>query len=434
MIKIQTTPESIESKGGLILAGKIAKIAGLRSIISKTIKEKAGIILTSLFALMVEGKSDFESLGEKRYNQFFKDALEIPYVYAKETARLYLEEMAAVDADEIIIQLRESSTKIIKQGPLHGFWIGSKYYIPVDIDTSVMDNSKTKKEGVSWTYRGFDGYHPIFAYVGIEGYMLDCELRPGSQHCQNGTVDFIKSLIERLNKMNFGRNYLFRLDSGNDASETLQIIMEAGEGYNFIIKRNKRRENDEKWLKRAKRNGKPVESRDGKKVWIGKTKIKPHKKGDIYCVYEVTERKSDSAGNQLLIPEIEVNSFWTNLSCEAEEVIKQYHAHATSEQYHSELKHDMGIERLASGKFAVNQILLALAMNAYNALRFLGQKAIEKNNGKMERRKRLGKVIRDIICVAGKFVKHARELIFKINENDPILPVFLRLNAALDSL
>jgi len=431
VIKIQTTPEAIESKGGLILAGKIAKIAGLGSIISKTLREKAGNILTSLFALMVEGKSDFESMGEKRYNQFFKDTLEISYVYAKETARLYLEEMAAIEADGIIEQLRESSVKIIKKGPLHGFWIEGKYYMPVDIDTSVMDNSKTAKEGVSWTYRGFNGYQPIMAYVGNEGYMLDCELRPGSQHCQNGTAAFITSLTGRLEQVYTGR-YLFRLDSGNDAIETLQVIMDAGKEYYFIIKRNKRKESDEKWLKRAKRNGKLVESRDGKKVWIGKAKIKPHKKGDIYCVYEVTERKRDKDGNKLLINEIEVNSWWTNLSCEAEEVIKLYHEHATSEQFHSELKHDMGIERLASGKFAVNQILLTLAMNAYNALRLLGQMSIEKGNGKMERRKRLGKVIRDIICVAGKFIRHARELIFKINENDPILPVFLRLNAALD--
>ena len=433
MIKIQTTKESIESKGGLILAGKVAKLAGLGSIICRGVKN-AATILTSVFALMVEGKSDYESIDEKQGSKFFQEALDIPGVYKKDTVRLNLEDIAAADGEKVIEQLKESSLNIIKKGPLHGFWAGARYYIPVDADTSVMDNSKTKKEGVSWTYRGYNGYHPMFAYVGVEGYMLNCELRPGSQHCQNGTVPFIRSSIELLNKLNCNNRFLFRFDSGNDASENIQALIDAGEGYSFIIKRNKRRENDEKWLKRARRNGKPVEPRDGKKVWIGKTKIKPHKKGDIYCVYEVTERKSDSAGNQLLFSEITVNSFWTNLPCNAEEVIKLYHEHATSEQFHSELKHDMGIERFASGKFAVNQILLALAMNAYNTLRFLGQKAIDKNNGKMDRRKRLGKVIREIICVAGKFVRHARELIFKINENDPILPVFLRLNAALDCM
>ena len=98
---------------------------------------------------------------------------------------------------------------------------------------------------------------------------------------------------------------------------------------------------------------------------------------------------------------------------------------------HSELKHDLGVERLPSGKLGVNKILLAIAMNAYNALRFLGQESIKPEKRTKHKRKRLGKVIHDIICVAGKLVKHARFLIFKIHEKDPITPIFLRLNAAL---
>jgi hypothetical protein len=128
-----------------------------------------------------------------------------------------------------------------------------------------------------------------------------------------------------------------------------------------------------------------------------------------------------------------VNSWWTNLRCDAEKVIDLYHDHATSEQFHSELKHDMDIERLPSGKFAVNRIILAVAMNAFNTLRYLGQKSLEPENKRHVKRKRLGKVIRDLICVAGKLVRHGRELIFKIYENDPIWPIFSKLYFAFDS-
>ena len=196
MIKIETTTETIESKGGLLLTGKIALKAGLGAIKS-LVMEKAGAIIITLFGIMVEGNSDFESIGAKRGSQFFKESLGLDFVYAKETVRLYLEQIAA-DADNIIKQLRECTVKIIKKARLHGLWIQGKHYIPVDIDTSMMDNSKTKKEGVSRTYQGYDGYQPIFAYVGKEGYMLDCELRPGSQHCQKGTPEFIKGLMPRL--------------------------------------------------------------------------------------------------------------------------------------------------------------------------------------------------------------------------------------------
>jgi len=431
VIKVETTTETIESKGGLILAGKIAKKAGLGAIKSLIVKN-AGIIIAGMFGLLVEGKSDFESMGEKRGNLFFKEALGLPYVYAKETVRLYLGKMAE-DADGIVEQLRESSAKIISQAPLHGLWIQGRHYLPVDIDTTAMDNSKTKKEGVGRTYQGFDGFHPIMAYVGKEGYLLDCELRPGSQHCQNGTVEFIEGLMGRLGGIKPGGRLLFRLDSGNDSFDTLKAV--TGKGRYCIVKRNKRRENDEKWLKRAKRHGKRVVSRKGKKVWIGTVRMHPQRKDealeDVICVFEVIERKTDSQGNRYLFPEIEVNSWWTNLGCGAEKVMELYHGHATSEQFHSELKSDMGVERLPSGKFAVNKIVLAVAMNAYNALKMLGQKSIGKGNGKKVKRRRLGKVIRDLICVAGKLVKHGRELIFKINEKDPMLPAFLRLNALL---
>ena len=441
MIKIETTKEIIESKGGIILAGQIAKFAGLKTIIS-TAKKNAGNIITSMFGLMVEGKTDFESMEEKRKNLLFKEAFGLSFVYAKETVRLYLGLLAA-DAENIIRQLRQSAAVIICNAALSCLWIDERAYLPVDVDTTAMDNSKTKKEGVEWTYQCYYGYHPILAYVGGEGYMLDCELRPGSQHCQNGTPEFISGFLPRLNMLQKGRRFLFRMDAGNDAWETLQIVADAGKGYYCIIKRNKRKEIDENWLKIAKKHGKLTEPIQGKKVWVGIVNMHPKKKGkvlsEINCVFEVTESKKDSAGNQLLIPEIEVNSWWTNLDCDAEKVIEQYHGHATSEQFHSELKHDLGVERMPSGKFAVNKILLAIAMNAYNALRLLGQESIKLESTihpekqKEHQRKRLSTVIYEIICIAGKIVKHANYLIFKIYEKNPMLPVFLRLNAILDS-
>ena len=435
MIKIKATTETIIGKGGLILAGKVAKKIALTAI-GSALQKNAGTIIATLFAIMVEGKSDFESIGEKRGSLFFKEAMGLPFVYAKETVRLYLEQMAP-DADNIIGQLRERAARIIRHAPLHGLWINNKCYIPVDIDTTAMNNSKTKKEGVSWRYRGFEGFQPILAYIGKDGDMVDCELRPGSQHCQKGTVAFIEGVIQQLQLAQVGKRRLFRMDSGNDSFDTLKTVSSGGKGHYCIIKRNNRQESEEQWLRRARRHGKRVKERKGKKAWVGTIQIHPRKKGEVLnevrCVFKVIKRKTDAQGNRLLFPEIEVNLWWTNLKCEAEKVVQLYQEHATSEQFHSELKHDMDIERLPSGKLAVNKIVLAVAMNAYNALRLIGQESIEDKGRKKHKRKRLGKVIRDLICVAGKVVKHGRELIFKVSEHDPMLPVLLRLNAALDS-
>ncbi len=58
------------------------------------------------------------------------------------------------------------------------------------------------------------------------------------------------------------------------------------------------------------------------------------------------------------------------------EVIGLYHAHGECEQFHSEIKTDMDVERLPSGKFETNELVLELTILAYNILRMIGQESI----------------------------------------------------------
>ncbi len=113
--------------------------------------------------------------------------------------------------------------------------------VPVDMDVSPLDNSGSSKQGVSFTYKKHDGYAPMFAYIGTEGYMLDCELRPGKQHCQSGTPDSIRRSVATLKKLGLAGQCLFRLDSGNDAAENFALFG----GNHFLVKRNLRKESRE---------------------------------------------------------------------------------------------------------------------------------------------------------------------------------------------
>jgi hypothetical protein len=154
-------------------------------------------------------------------------------------------------AAELLRELCEANIRLLgKIKPAPVVVKGHSYHV-VDIDTSPMDNSKSHKEGVSYTYKGFDGFQPILAYIGKQGYMIASELRVGSQHCQKGTPEFIVGIIKTLKKRWPGKRFLFRLDSGNDAKETLDAILtdkESGKntGHYVLIKRNKRQEDDEK--------------------------------------------------------------------------------------------------------------------------------------------------------------------------------------------
>ena len=86
-----------------------------------------------------------------------------------------------------------------------------------------------------------------------------------------------------------------------------------------------------------------------------------------------------------LIPEYELNMFWTNLGDSDDEIINLYHAHGECEQFHSEIKTDMGVERLPSGKFDTNELVLELTLVAYNILRMLGQETVSQGKAPVKR-------------------------------------------------
>ena len=109
-----------------------------------------------------------------------------------------------------------------------------------------------------------------------------------------------------------------------------------------------------------------------------------------------------------MIPEVEVETYWTSLNDDVTTIIKLYRAHATSEQFHSELKTDLGLERLPSGKFQTNELVLLLGMVAYNLLRMIGQESLRVADAPIRKqvsRRRVRSVMQDLVylaCPAGE--------------------------------
>lgn len=116
--------------------------------------------------------------------------------------------------------------------------------------------------------------------------------------------------------------------------------------------------------------------RDGKTVYIGQTfrdvtytlPDKTEKTVSIRTIYEITERTIDKHGQYFLVPDIELGTYWMNLPLSDWDIIDLYHAHSESEQYHSEIKMDMDVERLSFGKFGSNKLVFELTIIAYNIL------------------------------------------------------------------
>ena len=127
---------------------------------------------------------------------------------------------------------------------------------------------------------------------------------------------------------------------------------------------------------------------------------------------------------------MEVETYWTSLPDDAATIISLYHKHGTSEQFHSELKTDLDLERLPSGKFQTNELVLLLGMVAYNVLRLIGQESLQENDAPIRKRparRRIRSVMQDMIYLACRMVKHARRVTLSFSRHCPWFDTWRRV-------
>ena len=428
-IVVEYTNERIIPAGGLAVVGAILGKSDFTKRLNRMdVTEnrsqhqiKNGDIILTYIGMLCMGKPYFEAVHEMDDDKaFYQAALGITRsIPSEETLRQRMDDIGdslrGLILDENIRMLLANK---IQPGVL------SNGFVPVDIDVTPMDNSKSGKEGVSRTYKGYDGYAPMMAYIGTEGYAINFELREGKQHCQNGTVAFLQETIKLCKKLT-DKPLLIRLDSGNDSIDNVAVLIQ--EGCYFIIKRNLRRESKEEWFNMAKQHCQNVITpREGKTIYIGsdwKTVTSKQFKQEftLRAGYEITERTINKYGQFMFPTDIEVETWWTNLGETDREIIRLYHAHGECEQYHSEIKTDMDIERLPSGKFDTNALVLELSIIAYNILRMIGQGTIGGRAPRQKRdvkRRRMRTVISNLIMMASHITTHARQLIMGLGKSN----------------
>ena len=430
--EIEFTKERIITPSGLAIVGAMLGKSDLVKDMNRIPVDqqkrsepqiKNGDIALTYLGLLTQGKTQFGAVKEMEDDpEYFKAALGIVRaIPSEETLRQRMDDIGDSRREEI---LQANITMLLENGVIPSSLPCG--FMPLDIDVSPFDNSKTSKEGVSRTYKGCDGYAPIFAYLGKEGFLVNAQLREGKQHCQKGTPEFLMETLALSHQLT-DEKLLIRLDSGNDAVENLGILLEDGSW--FIVKRNLRRESKDHFCGKMKGCCKDIRHpREGKTEFIGSTwrdvtyttATGEEKTICLRIVYEMIERTIDKHGQAYLVPDIEVNTWWTNLGWSDDDIINSYHAHGECEQYHSEIKTDMDVERLPSGKFSTNCLVLELTILAYNLLRMIGQESLKHRpaNKKTVRRRRIRTVIQNLILCASHITKHARKLVMGLGRSN----------------
>lgn len=393
-------------------------------------------ILASYIGLLVEGKSDFDAIEGKRGDAFFAQALGLAGVPSAATLRQRMDALGVPGSeavDDLLVPLLQRGKAT--------FSTVSTGHVPLDIDVFCMDNSGSHKQGVGRTYAGYDGYAPIAAYLGAqEGYCLALELREGTQHSAKETDYLLERALERALALT-PAPVLLRWDSGFD-SEALYVAA-LNHGYDRVDvlgKWNPRSFDREACAaaKRAEADAVWEVAREGKRITTWETPGRRLTLADgrtvtMRRILRLTERTITASGQALLLPDIELDGWETTLPEPAETIIALYAHHGTHEQFHSEFKTDLDLERLPSGKFDTNVLVLSLAAVAYNILRLIGQQSLLRSEAPLRhpaKRRRLKTVMQEMLQVAAKLTAHARQVTLHFGRHCPVFTVWQDLYVA----
>lgn len=386
-IKFRASRRTLTSHAGLSIIGQCFEIAGVDSIDSRfptTLGMRTSDVIKSYLGLLCLGMSDYDAVENFRRDKPFQQLLTLQKVPSAATLRQRLEKLAAND-----LQARTATWSTTLLSLIEAPITAETTHVCLDIDTFVMDNSNSKKEGVSRTYQKVDGYTPIAAYLGNEGWCLGLELRPGKQHTMKESNAFLERVLPRAQCLT-KQPILLREDSGFDSQAlwTQAVSIHDDNKTEYVVQR----------------------------------------------VMRLVERTADRDGQLLLEPDYELEGWWTSLDEAPEAVIKRYQAHATHEQFHSEIKTDLDLERLPSGKFATNDLILHLAQLAYNILRLMGQLGMTGELSPVRhpaKRRRLRTVLQELVHRAALVIHKARQIILDFGQDIGRMTVLKTLRSRL---
>ena len=451
IFNIEYTNENLQSNTGLAVFSKMLEEVNPEPIFQRyqfTNRSTSYFysdkdVLLSYLGLLLSGQINYEHIDFCRTDLLYKRSLCLEKVPSKETIRQRCDILSR--CNPLIFEvLNEWNQKLLERYALPGCIKGTEL-IPVDFDVTVLDNTGSKKEGVSQTYqKKIEGYAPMMSNIGSQGYLLNLDFREGRRHSNcPGTSEYILRTMNLARRLCPKQKLLARFDSGNDADANIVDLSDYPNSY-FVIKHQQRGCNAARTkallIEEVMNNYSTKHIKQGNAIYYNWEKESIaciiDKKGNqvmkscrkILSVVELTH--DINTGALLLIPYRSLHMWRTNLPKDqysAEQVIELYKDHGTSEQFHSEFKSDLDVERLPSRKFLTNKLIMSLAKIAFNILRIIGHQAIQSRIIKPQKnltRIRLRTVLLKIIYLPSKLIRKHKRWTIVLPRSNPLSQLF----------
>jgi hypothetical protein len=272
--------------------------------------------------------------------------------------------------------------------------------LTLDVDATEIEAEKREAQ---WTYHHVQGYMPLVGYV--NGICVGQEFRDGNVSPGAGILPFAQKCEAVLPA---GKRIYFRSDSAAYQADVINHHSQPGCTFTITadldaaVKREIRNLPASAWRPYQTAEGLATDREIAETVHtMNETKqafrlivlrwLNPQPslfESERHCYHAVASNREESAA----------------------EVIWKHNGRGQSENWHKELKLDMGMEQMPCGQRAANALYFAIGVLAYNLAQLLKRWVLPESYRTATVATLRWKVYR----LAGKLVRHARGLILQI--------------------
>jgi len=420
--KINFNGGNLSSDAGLLLLHKFIDKLGLHSLLKSCFKttDKASrhhldheILLQKIYQICAGYFTDDES-DELSIDPVLTTCLEKKRLASQPTISRFgsrLDEITLEQFQEITCSLRKRVYSVIPP-----------QRVLLDLDSTLLP-TYGKQEGEAFNYHySAHGYHPLVCYDGLTGDLLKIELRKGSTYSSTGVVQFLQPLLDEYLNQYPGTQLFLRGDSGFATPELYKQAESNGCSYairlkdNHLLRENAFHLEEEVTAMAAIRPEKFI-ALYGEFSYQAKSWDYPRR---VIC--KIEKRPGELFVRHTFIV--------TNMELSPQELIKFYCNRGRMENFIKESKNEFGFAMMSSHSMLVNENRLQICMLAYNLFNWFRRLCLP---GKMKAF-RADTIRLKLLKIAGKLVKSARGITFKLCSSCPYIREFYETFANIGRL
>ena len=267
-------------------------------------------------------------------------------------------------------QLDQVSEELWRRAWKIGAGVEGDGELTVDLDSSVVETYGLKKQGGrDFTYQRTRGYHPLLAVLTNTNEVLHCRLRGGRANASRGSGHFVRQSLARLRRLRPTAKVVLRADSGFYSHKVVQACQRHQTQFSISVRLQPGHRKLIDTIEESSWNSIPYWMEGAADV--AEIAYRPFQGEYTYRL--IVRRVQPAPGTQLWLRGLNYSyyAFITDREGELLELEADHRRHAEVENVIRELKYDLGLNHMPSGKFAANAVWLALNAIAHNLGRWL---------------------------------------------------------------